>query len=175
MGGPLVQPGRIDVEQGLEGRVVEGQPLGRAEDGDRVGQMVQRLVMGLDVAAQGVARLLRLGHVQRKGQHRARPALNRLGHDPPRPPPSAAGGPAEAVLMLMRPARLGHDGVGAAVEAQPLLARRLDTVGLHLGQPRLVGPGQPPGRIGDPGRGRIGIGQQAQTALGGRPDQPQPR
>ncbi len=175
MGRALIQPGGVDVEQRLEGGVVEGQPLGRAEDGHGVGQMVQRLVMGLDMATQGVARLFGLGHVEGEGQNGPGPALDRLGDNPPGAAPSATGRPAEAVLMPVGPAGLGDNGVGATVEAQSLFARLFDAVGLHLGQPGLVGPGQPTGCVGDPGRRRIGIRQQAQTALGGRADQPEPR
>ena len=152
---------------------MEGQPPRRAEDGDGVGDVVQGLVMGLDVAAQGVARLLGLGHVQGEGQH---PAAGRgLGHDPPGAAAPAARGPAEAFLTLMQAAGFGHDGVGAAVEGQGLVARGLDGLDLHLRQPGAVGPGQSPARVDHPGRGRIVVGQQAQTALGGGAHQAQTR
>jgi hypothetical protein len=171
VGRALVQPGRVDVEQLLEGDVVEGQPLGRAEDGHRVGEVVQGLVMGLDVTAQGVARLLGLGHVDGEGQDRSGQGAGpgqRLGDDPPGAAASAPGRPAEAFLTHADPARLGQQGLGAAVEDQPLVARLLQTRRIDLGQPGAVGPDQFARRVDHPGRGRRGVGQQAQARLDAR-------
>ena len=114
MGRPFVQPGGVQVEQGLEGGVVKGQAFGGAEDGDRIGEVVQRLVVGVDVAAQGVAGLFGLRHLDGEGGHGA--AGRRFGDDPPGPAMAAAGRPAEPFLTQPQPARLGDQGVGPAVE-----------------------------------------------------------
>ena len=164
MGRTFVQPGRVDVEQGLEGGIVEGQPLLRAEDGDGVGQVVQRLVMGVDVAAQGVARLFRLGHFDGEGGDGA--AARRLGDDAPGAPRAPAGRPAEALLAHAQTRGLGDQGVGAAVEGHALFDGVVDALGIGLVQPGAVGPGQFSGPVHDPGRGGRGVAQQGQAAFG---------
>ncbi len=162
---------------------MEGQPLGRAEDGDGVGQVIQRLVMGLHVAAQGVARLLGLGHLDGEGDHGAASARQRLGQDLPRPAPPARRGPPEAVLTRVQAQRLGHQPVRAAIETQPPFARFGQGLGPRLGQPGAVGPDQPPGPVHDPGRRRRLFRQNpgpraaVQSALAADPGQtrqPQP-
>ena len=138
---------------------MEGQPLGRAEDGHRIGEVVEGLVVGLDVAAQGVAGLLRLGRLQRPGQGAAA-GLQRqgLGDDAPGAAAAVAGGPAEAVLAHAGAGGLGGQGVDAAV--QPLAAgaglgqRRLP----RLGQPGGVGPDQAAGGVHRPHRQGRGLG-----------------
>ncbi|MNX67490.1 hypothetical protein D3C86_986250 [compost metagenome] len=165
VGRTFVQPGRVDGEQGLEGGVVEGQPLGRAEDGHGVGQVVQGLVMGFDVTAQGVARLLGLGHVDGEGDDGAASARQRLGQDAPGLATAVRRHPAEALLSGVQARGLGHHGVGAAIKAQARLARLGQGLGAGLGQPGAVGPDQLPGPVDHPGRGRRGLGQGAQTRV----------
>ena len=161
MGRPLVQPGRVEIEQGLERRVVEGQPTRRTEDGDGVREVVQGLVMGLDVTAQGVARLLGLGHVDGEDQDRPAGPGQGLGHDLPRPAPPVPGGPAEAFLMRPDTRGLGRQLVGAPVETGLALARGLHRGTFDLGQPGPIGPDQTPVVIHHPGRRRRGVGDQS--------------
>ena len=86
---PVEKEGFFKVPHVAEGLVVEGQLALGAEDGDGVGHMVQRFVMGTDVAVQFFARVLLHRHVkghrpcpagQRECQHTHRPAIA-LDHD----------------------------------------------------------------------------------------------
>ena len=124
--------------------------------------------MGLDVTAQGVARLLGLGHVDGEGQHRARPAPAAPGA---RPRSARRGGGrrrwSSGSLPDARPIRAGLGQPGRRRRGRssgPLSRAVLERCGASTSasQARLAQTSRPSASTTQVGAGR-GVGQQAQT------------
>ena len=176
---PLGQPGGVEAPQVRKSGVVERQPAGRAKDGHRLGDVVQRFVVSGDVALERVLDLLGLGGVG--GPDRDPAAVERLGGDLQRPAAAAERDPAGRLAAQAEVGRLAGDSVGPLVERQTQAGGVAGVAGADRGQPGLVGPLYGAVRSGDPGRLGPGVeeGGQARGARQGGligPDgrQPQP-
>ena len=155
---------------------MEGQPLVGAEDGHRVGQPVQGLVVGGGVALQRLADVLGLGDVERHAARAA--ALQRLGHDLEGAALAPQRGPAHGLAPLAR-----GSAASAATASMPrskarsrACASSTDAASAARSQARLAHE-QPPVRPRDPGRaraGRRGRRRSARRRAGQRPSLPPP-
>ncbi len=141
---------------------MEGQLLFRAENGDGVFQRVERFVVCLGVAFEGLAAFFGLGDVNRVGADIG--FVERFGDDLEGAPLPADRQPAEAFAAHMLFQRFHDEGVGIAVKRQVFLHRVFKTGGFGGPEPGGIGPDDTAVTGADPAGRRHALGHLGEGA-----------
>ena len=102
---------------------MEDQPLALSEDGHRVVQTIESLVVGLDIALQLLARFLQFGDFVGPDSDAA--AFQGLGGDGQGAAAPAEAQPADGLAHLAEIGRLPRQGVSGLVERRAPLGRHI--------------------------------------------------
>ena len=128
---------------------MKGQHLVRAEDGHRIGQMVQGLVMGRHVPLERFTHLFGFGHIQCDCSDPA--AFEWPCGDLEGAALSLHGHPSQGRTGLDHLSRFSDQGFGPAIKGQTLGRGLFKAHGIGCLKPGLVGPDQSAPGPSDPG------------------------
>ena len=144
---------------------METEALGLGEHCHRIGNMVQGLVMGLDIALQGLAQFLCLRDIIGPDPDAA--AIQRLSCDTQCPATPTQRHPPQRLTCLAQIGGLAGECIGSLVKGSAALAGLIKARGAHRAQPCSIDPNRVAVGGGNPSGPCSGI-QQGSKARRGR-------